>query len=650
MYKKILLYTFCISLGLSACKSGGNLTDGDTAMKQEQYNVAIENYKGAYSGVKDKVKRAEVAFKIAEAMRFNRDFVKAEGWYQKAITGGHTDPMVYYQLGEVQKMNEKYEEALVQFERYAKEVPSDARATEQISVIKNHIESTKNPRTRYVVENFKTANGPANDYSPILIDKEGMIFSSDREEATGKKIFGRMGGSYSDLFLLSKVKSGKTERWKGPATVIGGGINSDYNEGAATVDAKGGVMYYTQCNGVDGKKPNCVIMMAKKKGKEWVPEPAPLSFCSDTTIDYGQPALSPDGTKMIFAHDGPEGVGGKDLYLVTYVKRSRTWGDPVNLGPVINTAGDENFPYFFNDTTLYFASDGHIGIGGLDIFVSYGVGETWTKPKHLSAPLNSGGDDFGIVFEENGETGYFTSNRNAGNYKSRGDDIYSFTVTPLVFTLSGIVYDKDTKKPLSNSTVTLVDQKTKKKTNATTDATGAYMFKLDKNSDYLVSAEKDQYLGSIDEAQSTVGLEFSTDLTQDLVLSRSGFELKDIYYDLNSADLRPESIVKLDTLIEIMTNYPKLVIELGSHTDCRASVDYNIDLSQRRAQSVIDYLVTAKGIPAARMVAKGYGESQLVNHCACEPNDVGPGKDCTEEEHQANRRTTVRVLNFNYRP
>lgn len=654
MYKRILLYTFCIGLGLSACKSGGNITDAETAMKQEQYSVAINNYKGAYSGIKDKKKRADVAFKIGEAMRLNRDFVKAEGWYQKAISGGHTDPMVYYQLGEVMKMNEKYEEALVQFETYAKEVPSDERAKEQIEVVKSYLESKKNPRTRFVVESFKIANSVANDFSPMLLEKEGMVFSSDREEATGKKVYGRTGISYTDLFLIPKVKQGKTTRWKGPATVIAGGVNTDFNDATATFDEKGSTMYYTSCNGYFSEtnkkqRPNCVIMKATKKGKDWVPDAEPLSFCTDTTIDYGQPTLSPDGTKMIFSHDGPQGIGGKDLYIVTYVKRSRTWGDPVNLGEVINTGNDEMFPYFYNDTTLYFSSDGHIGIGGLDVFVSYGTGETWTKPKHIPAPLNSGGDDFGIVFEEGGESGYFTSNRNSANYKSRGDDIYSFTMTPLVFTLSGVVYDKDTKRPLSNSTVTLVDQTTKNKVTATTDATGAYLFKLNKSTDYLVSAEKDKYLGSTDEEQSTVGLEFSTDLTQDLVLSRTGFELEGILYDLDSDALRDTSKKVLDSLAQIMTDYPKLIIELGSHTDCRASAEYNQDLSQRRAQSVVNYLVNEKKIAPGRLVAKGYGETQLKNPCPCDRVDNDQGVSCTEEQHQGNRRTTVSVLSFDWK-
>ncbi|RYD79514.1 MAG: hypothetical protein EOP53_09540, partial [Sphingobacteriales bacterium] len=640
-----------MSLGLGACKSGGDITSAEKAFSQEQYSVAINNYKGAYSSIRDKAKRAEVAFKIGEAMRLNRDFLKAESWYQKAITGGYKDPKVYYELGEVLKMNEKYDEAVVQFETYVKEMPSDPRGNEQITVIKEYLNSQKEPCIRFQVENFKLANTSSNDFAPMLLEKEGLVFASDREDATGKKVFGRLGGSYADLFILNKKITGtsknKVEKWVTPAAVIAGGINTDYNEATPTFDPKGGVMYYTQCNGVKGDKPNCVIMMAKKKGKEWVPEPEPLPFCTDTTIDYGQPALSPDGTKLIFSMDGPGSVGGKDLYITTYVKRSRTWGDPVNLGPMINTDKDEMFPYFFNDTTLYFSSDGHAGLGGLDIFVSNGMGETWTKPKHLRSPLNSGGDDFGIVYDANGESGYFTSNRVSGR---GGDDIYSFANIPPVFTLKGIVRDKDTKKPVGNATVTLLDEKTNKKTTAVTDATGAYMFKLNIATSYTISADKEGYLGSVDEHQTTVGLECNADLVQDLEISRTGFELKGIYYDLDSDSLRPEAKIILDTLVQVLTDYPKLIIELGSHTDCRASAEYNQDLSQRRAQSVINYLVNTKGIPSGRMVAKGYGETQLVNNCQCDRKDNDTGIHCTEEEHQLNRRTTVRVLSFNWRP
>lgn len=655
-----VLFLALVSISPALAQKEGS-KDANKDFEQEQYFSAIQRLRKDYSKTKDKSEKAAIAFKIAEAMRLNRQFNTAEGWYNKAISMGYSDPVVYYQLGDILKMAEKYEEALVEFERYAKEAPSDPRGDEQIKVVKEVIAFKKNPRTRFVVESFKQTNSAANDFSPVII-KEGLVFSSDREESTGKDKFGRTGGNYSDIFLLGKQKTGRgknqVEKWVTPPVLLDEDVvNSKVNEGTATFDDKGNVIYFTRCNpartegDTAGAKqlPNCVIMTAKKRGKDWG-DVQVMPFCNDTSIDYGHPALSPDGTKLIFSMDDPRGQGKHDLYLVTYVKRSRTWSDPINLGEVINTEGEEMFPYFFNDTTLYFSSDGHIGYGGLDVFVSYGTGETWTKPKNLNFPLNSGGDDFSIVFNDDKETGFFTSNR----IKSRADDIYSFRLTPMVFTLSGIVRDKDTKKPIPGAKVTLKDITGNITKEAVTDGTGAYFFKLDHNHDYSVSADKEKYFGSADYEQSTVGLEFSADLTQDLTLNRSGFELPNVYYDLDSDKLRPESKPALDSLYGVLVDYPTLIVELQSHTDCRASMEYNQDLSQRRAQSVVNYMLE-KGIVIDRMVPKGYGETQLRNHCACEPEttggpNAGPGLNCNEEEHQINRRTEVKVVSFDYKP
>lgn len=639
------------------------MEDALKAEEHEMYGDAIEQLRRAYSSTRDRAKRAEIAFKIAELMRKNRDYLHAEGWYNKALTLGYTNPDIYYGLGQVKKMAEKYEEALVQFETFQKEAPSDPRAQDEIDTIKYVIDFKKNPRRQlFKVENFKMANSANNDYSPMLLPKEGLVYSSDREEATGKDKYKRTELKYSDLFILNKVTTGrgtkKTEKWTTPSVRLTGEVNTKMNEGTPAFDAKGNTMYYTRCNpapteeqkaaGQKREAPNCQIYMAKRKGKEWT-EPTPLPFCTDTVVDYGHPALSPDGTKLVFAMDDPRGLGGKDLWLVTWVKRSKTWSDPINLGSTINTAQDEMFPYFLDDTTLYFSSDGHLGYGGLDIFKAYGTGETWTRPKNLNYPLNSGGDDFGIVYNEDRKTGFFTSNRNNATFKSRGDDIYSFEVIPLVFTLSGVVTDVTTKKPIANSTVTLEDNTGNKTFTVNTDASGAYSFKLDHQHDYTVYAKHPKYLGSRQEKQSTVGLEFSADLTQDLTLSREKFEIPNVFYDLDDTTLRPESKVALDSVYQILVDYPKLVVELQSHTDCRASYEYNMRLSQGRANSVFAYLV-GKGIAPGRMVPKGYGESQLVNNCACEPNDTGPGANCTEAEHQVNRRTVVAIISFDYKP
>ena len=385
-------------------------------------------------------------------------------------------------------------------------------------------------------------------------------------------------------------------------------------------------------------------MMAKKKGKVWG-EAEKLPFCTDTAIDYGHPTLSPDGTKLVFVMDGPYGKGKHDLFLSTYVKRSRTWSDPVNLGDAINTPSEELFPYFYNDTTLYFASDGHIGLGGLDIFVSYGGGTTWTKPKHLGYPLNSGGDDFGITLNEGGESGYFSSNR----VKSRLDDIYSFSMTPLVFTLSGVVTDSASHKPIANAKVILINLKTKAKQEVTVDASGKYQYKLDKETDYEVYAEKRGYFASKSYIKSTKGFEYSADLIQDLVLAPPTVVLRGVFYDIDKWDLRPESVKTLDSVVEVLNTYPYIVVELGSHTDCRASEAHNDTLSQRRSESVVNYLIQ-HGIDKERLVAKGYGEHQLVNNCGCNLHDNDTGIHCTEEEHQANRRTTLTVLRWDYVP
>lgn len=647
--QKNFLWVFTLSalILLNSCKPGGNLGSAEKSLEKEQYNNAMESYKRAYTSTKDKQKKAEIAYKIAEILRLNRDYVKAEGWYRKAATGGYSDAALHYNLGEVLKMNERYEDAIKEFEEYKKNAPGDPHADEQIELSKAAMDWKKNPKTRFVVENFKKANSPQNDFAPMLA-KDGLYFSSDREGTTGKKTFGRTGGRYSDIFYVEKKaqkRGSKTFTW-GDATLIPGEVNSMMNEGTPTFDEKGNTMYYTQCNGTKGDSiKNCVVMMARKRGKDWT-DPTVLPFCNDTTVDYGHPSISPDGQRLVFASDEPNGKGKHDLYISTYVKRSRTWSDPINLGDIINTTGEELFPYFLNDTTLYFASDGHIGMGGMDIFVSYGKHPDWKKPVNLKYPVNSGGDDFGITFEETGDAGFFTSNRP----KSQGDDIYSFYLTPLVFTLSGVVYNANTNQPVPNATVILENKKGEKK-EAKTDDNGKYFYKLDKSMDYEVKATKKNFFNSAEEFKTTVGLEYSADLTQDLVITPQEvtLELKGIYYDLDKADLRPESEKTLDSLANILVEIPYITIEVGSHTDCRASMEYNDDLSQRRAKSVVDYLVDKKGIDADRLVAKGYGERQLKTPCPCEGNE-GAGLQCTEEQHQENRRTEVKVLSNNYVP
>lgn len=648
----LVLLLLCVSTMFTNCKSTGDITKAKDLYAHEQYFEAIDQFKKAYSGVKDKTQRAEISNYIAESYLKNGDYSKAEGWFRKAINYGYNEPKVHLEMAMSLQGQGKFPDALPELESYKKEMPADSSIDEKIKFAKEALlyesDTFVAKHSRYSVAIFSQANSIANDFGPLMYKNEGMIFTSDREESTGKNSYGRTGGYFEDLFLLPIVKRGRKTVYDTKNIVpLTGGVNSPMNDADAITDKRGSTMYFTRCNplkdaNAKAKQPNCVIMMSEKRGKDWS-DPVILPFCTDTAINYGQPALSPDGTKMIFVQDGPYGKGKHDLYLVTYVKRSRTWSDPVNLGNV-NTPGDEMFPYFKDDTTVYFASDGYPGLGGLDIFVIHGQGTDWSKPKHLNFPLNSGGDDFGITFDSD-TSGYFSTNRS----KRHDDDIYSFNVAPLIFTISGVVTNQQGGLPIRGAQVVLTNKKTGKKQTEMTDKDGKYQFKLAENTDYEIYSNKTGFFPSDNYKKSTVGLEYSANLRQDMELAPPIITLT-IYYDLDKAAIRPDAAKTLDSLVENVFNvYQNLVVEMGSHTDCRGSMHHNDSLSQARSDSAVTYLVN-HGVDKDRLVAKGYGERELTNNCSCEPDNVGPGKDCTEAEHQANRRTTVKILRWDYIP
>lgn len=408
-------------------------------------------------------------------------------------------------------------------------------------------------------------------------------------------------------------------------------------------------MYYTQCNGRKGDGRGCKIWFTTLKGKEWE-EPQLMPFCANPndTFTYGHPSLSEDGNILYFTSDKPGGFGGKDLYFSNFVKKSKTWGDPINMGDSINTEADEMFPFIHPDGTLYFASNGHVGLGGLDIFMTKGQGTSWSTPKNMRSPINSGADDFAFICDNTKEYGFFSSNREGGRGQ---DDIWRFSMTPLVFTISGVVRDDSTKEILPGSKVVMTNSYDTTRMVAITDANGYYKFTLRANTDYELIASKEDYYDSRLESQTTKGLEVSTDLIQDFTLKQFTYEfvkVEGIYYDLDKANIRPDAALILDSLVMTLNKYPRIVIELGSHTDCRADSAYNIRLSQARSDSAVAYLV-AKGIDPERLVAKGYGENMLaVEKCKCDKSDPG-NKICSEEEHQLNRRTTVRILSTKFK-
>jgi peptidoglycan-associated lipoprotein len=594
---------------------------------QGYYGQAADMFESVSKKSKNKEEKQQALFYAAESYRLNNDYEKAKRLYEKVLAKDPKNSRALLMHANMLKKLEKYREALDAYNKYLEEVPGDTMANNKKIGCELALRWTPDS-SRFVVQNFKEANTKQNDWAPMIANKKDnvLFFASDREEGKTKKTYPGTMNYWSDIWYIEKAGRKGKERWGKPVFLEK--ASTKYNEGGLTFDSRFSTMYLTQCGGLDGKSEKCAIYDMKKVGTEWeIGEP--LDFCkSDTGHSYGHPALSPDGTKMYFSSDRADGYGGFDIWVVTYSKRSRSWGDPINLGPTINTRNNEYFPYFSkHDNNLYFASDGWPGIGGLDMFKARQTEDVnlWTELENLREPLNSGGDDFAITFWENDATkGFFTSNRGD---RRNNDDIYSFDIKPLVITITGVVTDCKSKKPLVGATVILSNDKDTTLLVLKTDALGSYHAVLKEGTTYEIVSKfpEEYYFDGQPVNRTTKGIKFSTELIQNFCLENPLDKLitLPIFYDLDKAYIRPDAARILDTFAQtILLKYPKLSAELGSHTDCRASVAHNEDLSRRRADSAVNYLVSKWKIDAKRITAKGYAESQLINDCKCEGTDI----------------------------
>lgn len=646
----LILSLSLVGLVYAGCKTA-SLKKSNESFGLAEYAKASDMYKQVYKNNKTtKEEKQKAAFQAAEGYRLNHDPDNAEKWYSTAQRRGVKDPILLFRMGEAQMKQGKYTEAMENLRNYKKQVPEDTRADLMLQGCEMALED-KNRKTRVNIEFFKPTNeSKTDDFSPMWADRKhsALMFTTDREEGANKKTYNWTGRMHTDVWVMEKKGKKGKEKWMPPTLVEG--LNSEFNDGVVTFDGRYSTMYFTMCNGKDGKEKTCKIYEARKKGGAWDVNPQPLPFSSDS-FNCGHPSLTEDGNRLYFASDMPGGYGNpgedvektKDLYVVNFVRRGRTWSDPVNLGPTINTRGNEVFPYIHEDGTLYFSSDGHPGFGGLDIFSTTGSGQEWEAPKNLLGPFNSHHDDFGIIIESDKMSGYFSSNRLKGD-----DDIYYFYIEPMFFRLTGQVTNCDNGTALANSLVVISNDKDSSKIRLYTDSKGYYQTDLQEGTNYEIFAQKrDEYFyDSKPKYVSTVGLEQSTNFVKDFCLKNQCNDIfvLPIYYGLDSSNLRSESRRVLDDLIGTLKKYPKMKVELGSHTDCRSSFEYNRALSQRRADSAVAYIIE-NGINPFRLEARGYGESQLVNQCECEGAKVVP---CKEDEHQLNRRTTVKVVNCNF--
>jgi peptidoglycan-associated lipoprotein len=644
MKTKITLFLITI-VAFSSC-SQYYLRKGNKSYSTMQYDNAITNYNKYLS----KKSSDDAKIKLANSYRLNNDYENAEKWYSQIVLLNDIDPVNMFHYAKILMNNKKYKEAKKWFTNYLKSKTDDLLAKTLLSscdACENFYEDT----TLYSVEladipEITTAFGQVKYGNQIVFSADKSSFLSARES-------GWTGRSYLDLYYTEKDNSGK---WQQP-TLLPGDINGVYNEGPATFNKAKNVVYFTKNNYVDKKKllksskneNNLKIFRAELVNGKWT-NLEELAFNSNE-YSCGHPALSPDEKTLYFVSDMPGGFGGLDIYKVTFVgevnssqvaeKRnsgeeicSTVWSAPQNLGKAINTTGNEMFPYVHNDGTLFFSSDGLVGLGGLDVFSSTFDGTKWKAPENLKYPLNSSKDDFAYVLNEDNKTGYLSSNRNDL------DKIYEIRKNDPTFILTGTVSVKGSNLPVKDATVELVNKETNEKEVIVTDDNGKYSLKLKPESLSKIQATKDGYFKSGSTEISTVGKKISETFRADFQLVEIVIEkpivLENIYYDLAKWDIREDAAVELDKFVSLLNENPKISVELSSHTDSRADDHYNMVLSEKRAKAAVDYLIS-KGIDANRLKWKGYGETQLVNRCA---NGVG----CNEEEHQQNRRTEFKVI------
>ena len=507
-----------------------------------EYFDAIDLFKDAYSKTKksDKSQRTELVFMIAECYRLTNDPKNAETWYKLAVKSSYSKPEAQFWLAESLKKNGKYQHAIDEFKKYKQIAPSDARADQEIRSCELAEDWLQNPEA-YKVEEMKDINSKESDFSAAYgrDDFTLIYFTSSRDGVAGKKTHGATGQNFTDIF---ESRIDKKSKWSTPVPVEM--INSEFEDGTPSFSSDYTEIYFTRCEAGKREKKGCVIMYSKRNGDKWS-EPKNLGILPDSLV-AAHPSISKDGLTLYFVSDIAGGFGKKDIWKVTRVRPDDTWSKPVNLGPDINTPGDELFPYSREDGTLYFSSDGHIGLGGLDIFKAVPQPDGSWLVLNMKPPINSFADDFGITFEDGNEKGIFSSTR-----KGRGnDDLYAFEFPPLKFNVTGLVKDEKTGTPIQSSVVQLIASDGSN-LQAETGTAGDFKFALKPDVDYIFLASKRGYLNG-KEKETTKGQDKSRDFMVTILLTGidNPIELPNILYDFGKWDLRAESMVSLDNLVE----------------------------------------------------------------------------------------------------
>ncbi len=648
---KTILWGIIGILLLGSCSSKLNLANEQFA--RGEYYDAAQTYRKAYSKAnprKERKLRGEIAFKMAECYRFINMAARSSAAYQNAIRYQYPDSMALFYLARSQQFEGKYKEAAKNYQAFLELNPLSALAQAGLQGC-NLAQEWKKAPTRYVVKKIPVLNSRRSDFAPMFPGKvyDQIYFSSTTEKSTGTNKSGITGTKNSDLYTSRKNERGI---WQKPEP-IEGDVNTEDDEGIASFSPDGTTMYFSKARREPNAATSVEIYSSTRTGAQWAP-PQKYEIINDSISAFGHPAVSPDGEYLYFTSDMPGGYGGKDLWRISLTEKE---GTLENLGVQINTPGNEMFPYIREDGTLYFASDGHPGMGGLDIFKATQNSQGFWNIENMRNPINSQADDFGITFAD-GEYGFLSSNRGDG----RGyDNIYTFELPSISIWISGYVIDKD-DEPVPDAIIRIVgNDGSNQKEIARKD--GSFRFKLDRGIHYVMLASCRGYLNSKQEFVSDPeekNAEYNVNFTLSSI--SKPILIENIFYDFDRATLRPESESSLDELVKLLNDNPNVSIELSAHTDSKGSEEYNLRLSDRRARSVVDYLIQS-GIDPARLQPKGYGESTpktITKRLATLYPQFKEGDILTEEyinaltpenqevANQINRRTEFQVLSITW--
>ena len=634
--KIVFLFIASLAISSSSLAQGRQLKKAEVAYDQYEFHKAMVHFKRAYSKSSDRTQKIEMSFKLAECARRIGNYRQAESYYKRTIKMRYDDPIALLYLAMMQRNLGKFDDAIKTFTQYSEKVPEDIRAQEAIESCELALEWTENP-TRYAVSNMKGLNSKNDDRMPAFANNDYtlLLFTTARKGVTGRKISDQTGQFFTDIWATELEKSKKKRggsskkqpkaKWTEPLSLgeyfgTEDVINTNSDEGAVALNERGNLMYFTRAMMKKNEAHVPRIYSAIKKGGEWE-EPLELSLPIDSSYMVIFPCLSPDEKILYFVSDMPGGEGDFDIWMSEYNKRKDSWAEPVNLGPEVNTEGPEIAPFLHKDGTLFFASKGHVGMGGFDIFrATKRPSGQFGKVKNMKYPINSSYDDFGIIFSgKDAMNGFYTSNRRGGR---GGDDIYEVKLSDLKFKMEGILVDTETSDPLLGVSIH-IEGSDGSSFDAITNKDGFFNLgdeAIKQGVEYEVTYSKDSYV-TVNDTVTTQDLTIhdfeSTDegflytIAVDLSMKvyRLPVVLPQIEYDLGSAELRDMAIKDLDNLVGVLETNPDLRIQLRSHTDFRSGDDFNLVLSQKRADACVSYLIE-QGIDATRLEAVGMGESE----------------------------------------